>query len=124
MKLQNHFTDGDGNDIPPVSSKLCKLESCSAPFLTARPWMEFCCSAHRVKWNQSQYCGHGKLIGTCKVAACQTQILFEKVQMFETRFSQCRCGRYFERKQKSMVNCSKECRYKAKHEAERKRKAA
>ena len=54
---------------------------------------------------------------------CETQALFEKVKMFETRFSQCRCKRWFEKKP-GQVHCSKECRYAAKHEAERARRLA
>ena len=107
-----------------IGAKVCKLESCKEEFIPTRPRMDFCCDRHRVTFNQNHYCGHGKTVGKCIVPGCETQALFLKVQMFEQRFAQCRCGRYFERKQKSMVNCSKECRYKAKHEAERKRKAA
>lgn len=104
--------------------KTCRLESCGKQFQPTVSWQDFCTAEHRQLWNAKHYCGHRRPIAECEVEGCEARALYEKVKMFETRFSQCRCGRWFERKQVGMKHCGAECRYAAKHEAEKKRRSA
>jgi len=109
-----------GNPEPDI----CKLESCKQPYMKTRSWQEFCKAEHRDIWNRNHYCGHHRLISECEQPGCEAHALFVTVQAFKAQFVQCDCGcgRWFERKPKKRFYSSP-CRWKAKDEAEKARRA-
>lgn len=103
---------------------ICKLESCQKPFSRSRSWQEFCMAEHRDIWNRNHYCGHSRIIAECEVPGCEAHALFVMLSAVKVQFMQCDCGcgRWFERKTGKRFY-SAPCRWKAKDEAEKARRA-
>lgn len=105
-------------DSKPVLGR-CRL--CDVEFLKARAFMNFCTAEHRRIWNQNHYCGHGRRYEACEVAGCEGRALFDTLASLP--FTRCACGIWFARKARKK-HCCVDCRYVAKHEAEKARKRA
>jgi len=103
---------------------ICKLESCKKPFQKLRSFMEFCSGECRGIWNGNKYCGHRRIISDCEVPGCEAHAQFVTLSAIKAQFMQCDCGcgRWFERKAGKRFY-SAPCRWKAKDEAEKARRA-